>query len=102
MQDRRQRSAEPLLISEAALGLQVAMRQLQGKFWKEFGSRVVVYGPASEIWFDETALSRLEIHQGNPEVIGEIVAEARRSKVPQHKPKRTRSGKPGFGRKTFP
>jgi len=80
MQERKRANAdEPWPVSEAALGLQVAMRQLQAKFWKEVGSGVEVYGPASKIWFDRPTLFSFEIHQGNPEAIGEIIAEARRS-----------------------
>lgn len=80
MRDRKRTNADqPLPLSEATLGLQVAMRQLQAKFWEEFGSGVVLYCPASKIWFDKPTLFSFEIHQGNTEAIGEIIAEARRS-----------------------
>jgi hypothetical protein len=99
-QDRRAKVDVPLAPDKAPAGLQAAIRQLDGISWEKVGSGAEVHrsiGPA--VYFNEDILFRLEIHQGNPGAIAELIEEVRRAKIPQRK--RTASRKPGYGAKRF-
>ena len=70
---------------EAQPGLQVAMRQLEALWWEQRGSAVAVHAATGTVLLDEDALYRIEIHQGNPEAIAEILHDLRRSSVKARK-----------------
>ena len=84
-QDRRARGSK--LVASPPSDFQEAFRQLEGTSWEEDGSGAVVHrrlGPP--VNFSEDSLSRLKIHQGNPEAIHEIIQETMRPRVrPQQK-----------------
>ena len=75
------------------------MRPLGGTSWERCGSGAVVNHGTGSLYFNEDMLCRLEFHQGNPDAIAELIAEARRPKIPQKKTSSSR--KPGYGRKQF-
>jgi hypothetical protein len=79
MQDRTLKVRKPLPLQEAPPGLQEAMRQLGATSWEQRGSDVIVNTGIRSVHFGKETLSRLEIHQGNPEAIAELIEENRRA-----------------------
>lgn len=66
------------------------MIQLQGTSWRQRGPGAEVYNGISTVHFNENTLLRLGIHQGNPELIAELIDEAKHPTLPHRVRIRTR------------
>ena len=93
MQERRARRTliESQKPGDGPPRLQVALRQLRALSWKEHGAGVKVHTETTTVYLTEDALRRMEIHQGNPEEICDILHQERRPrKTPKKRPRSTK------------
>jgi hypothetical protein len=68
------------------------MRQLRALSWEQMGSTVTVHMETRTVSLSEDALCRIEIHQGNPEAIAEILHDLRQPQIkPRKRPRSTKS-----------
>jgi hypothetical protein len=83
------------MLAEPPPDLQEAFRQLNGTSVEKRGSGVIIHRSfGAPVYLGKDILFRLGVHQGNPEAVAEIIAEATRPKDPP-KPKKKRALKPG-------